>query len=648
MQILLNAIDAKAPLSNPTFTGTAKADTLQILGPGSTGDISGMTVNGSPLPTLLGQKAPLASPTFTGTVTTPTLSVTGTGSSGRVDGMSVTPSASTTANTLSALLGRTVYITDFMPLGSTDITAALGLAEAKLGAGGGRILLPFSTAGYTITAKHQFGSNVSVEGEGRSAAIITSNFNGDVFAFGDGTETNQNSGVRNVTFRSSITRTSGAAVALRGTFNAKVADITCDVNPYVCVDVYSGPNAFKIHVDRIMVPSAGYVGIRVGFGNPDGGPADVFINEPLISSQTRAGIEIASTGGVQMNGGDLIANQTALLVAPGNGQKVFALYVRGTYLDTSVQSGLKISPTGTGIVVDSQFTDLWAATNGISNGAAGVLVQGTPASVRSVSFNGPRLFNGGGEGFRMEGGAYIDIVNPQIGFNGLFANNTYSGIYVAAGVSNWSVTGGRSGAGTGFTATNQQKYGIEVAPGSGNSFGIVNVDLTGNVTGALSNGATGSNQTVIARGAPYASNGANFGVGTKVPGNLMTIAGPSRQPSDANSGGATVQISSGTGATSDTGIFLGSQTNTSGWMQCATPGSATLPCLVNPNGGAVALGKPAATSTADVPSIPITNGQPTTKTSPVSGMAPMYLDGQANKLCFIIGATTSCAQLTSQ
>ncbi|WP_343898796.1 hypothetical protein, partial [Methylorubrum aminovorans] len=561
------------------------------------------------------------------TVITPdSLQIQGPGSSGPVDGMSVTPSATTTANTLSALLGRTVYITDFMPLGSTDITAALGLAEAKLGAGGGRILLPFSTAGYTITAKHQFNSNVSVEGEGRSAAIITSNFNGDVFAFGDGTTTNQNSGVRNVTFRSSITRTSGAAVALRGTFNAKVADVTCDVNPYVCVDIYSGPNAFKIHVDRIMVPAAGYVGIRVGFGNADGGPADIFINEPIISDQTRAGIEIASTGGVQLNGGDLLTNKNALLVSPGNGQKVFALYARGTYLDTSVEEGLKIAPTGTGVVVDSQFSDLWSATNGQTTGKAGALVQGTAASVRSVSFNGPRSFNNGGEGIRVEGGAYIDISNPQIGFNGLFANNTYSGIYVAAGVSNWSITGGRSGAGTGFTATNRQKYGIEVAPGSGNRFGIVNVDLTGNVTGALSNGATGSDQTVIARGAPYAFNGANFGVGTNAPGNLVTIVGPSRQPSQASAGGATVQISSGTGATSDTGIFLGSQTNTSGWMQCASPGSLTLPCLVNPNGGAVGLGKPAATSTADVPSIPLTNGQPTTKTSPVSGMAPMYVD----------------------
>lgn len=115
-------------------------DSLQILGDGSTGDISGMsatpnanaapntiarlllnavpagrravelgqgdalTVNGATLPTALGSKAPLASPTFTGAVTAPALSITGSGSTGDVSAMSATPNASAASGTLARLL----------------------------------------------------------------------------------------------------------------------------------------------------------------------------------------------------------------------------------------------------------------------------------------------------------------------------------------------------------------------------------------------------------------------------------------------------------------------------------------------------------------------------------------------------------------
>ena len=64
------ALNAKAPLASPTFTGTVTGITKAMVGLGNVDNTSDL---GKPISTLtqtaLDAKAPLASPTFTGTVT---------------------------------------------------------------------------------------------------------------------------------------------------------------------------------------------------------------------------------------------------------------------------------------------------------------------------------------------------------------------------------------------------------------------------------------------------------------------------------------------------------------------------------------------------------------------------------------------------
>jgi hypothetical protein len=70
---------AKAPLANPTFTGTVAGITKSMVG---LGNVDNTTDAGKPISTAtqtaLDLKAPLASPTFTGTTTDANLTVTGT------------------------------------------------------------------------------------------------------------------------------------------------------------------------------------------------------------------------------------------------------------------------------------------------------------------------------------------------------------------------------------------------------------------------------------------------------------------------------------------------------------------------------------------------------------------------------------------
>ncbi|WP_238229166.1 hypothetical protein [Methylorubrum aminovorans] len=559
--------------------------------------------------------------------------------------MTARPAGSKAANTLSALLGRTVYVADDMALGSHDITAAIPAAVGRLGSMGGRLLLPRSVQPYTLTALQALPSNVILEGDGRAPTLISSNFDGDVLRFGDGSTTNENSGLRNISFSSSVPRTHGAFIALRGTYNFKGADVTCQGNVYVCIDVHGGPNAFKIHLDRVQVFNP-YVGIRLGFSG--GQPADVMLNEPLISGATMAALHFRNVSGFQVRGGDYISNKNAWLMDPGNGQVVNGSQSTDGFLDTSVDEGLLIAPTGTGKVSDVTFTGLWAATNGQSNGKPGIRLKGTPSTIRSLIFNAPRLTNNGGEGFRNEGSAYIDINAPQISFNSKTARNVYSGIHVAAGVSSWSVTGGRSGPGGSFPGQEEwQKYGIEVAPGAGDRITVAAVDLSGNLTGSLSNGATGGRQTIDTIGAPYGTVGRNMGIGTLAPAARLTVTDASLPYKDVAAGAASAQISTGNGAATDSGIRFGVLADMYGWMQCAKPGSNTLPCYINPMGSPIVLGKPApATSEANgYPYIPVMSGTPTGAPQAVPGMAPLVVDGRAGKLCVYANSAWKCIAL---
>lgn len=68
---LQTALDLKAPLANPTFTGTVVLPSTTSIGTVSNTELSYVDGVTSSIQTQLGTKAPLASPTFTGTVVVP-------------------------------------------------------------------------------------------------------------------------------------------------------------------------------------------------------------------------------------------------------------------------------------------------------------------------------------------------------------------------------------------------------------------------------------------------------------------------------------------------------------------------------------------------------------------------------------------------
>ncbi|WP_018261373.1 hypothetical protein [Methylobacterium sp. WSM2598] len=561
---------------------------------------------------------------------------------GDCSGVSVKPTGATALNTIAAVLGRASYITDFLAPGEVTIDNALARAVAKFGPNGGKVIFPAQAACYALSLPFTvMKSNLTFEGDGMNPSCINSTFDGDVFKIGDGSApvNPAHVRVRNINFTSSVPRTTGATIALRNTYNAQIENVACAVNVYVCLDIYGGPNAFLTRVAN-LVAGGGYVGIRIGFQDLGTYAADVMVLQPTIGSMTRAGIEIRHNGGTQLVGGDLLLSGIGILVNPQSGQSVQALHVVNTYLDTSTYEGLLIDPAGTGNVATLAFANLWTATNGTQTGYPGIRIKGTPQQTSGLSFVGGRSINNGGEGARLEGGAHVDFSNYQIGFNSRKAYNTYSGVYVAAGVSHWSFTGGRVGPVYGMANHDEnQKYGIDIAAGASDYYSIT-ADLSGNVSGALNNLATGAHFSVMAAGAPFGLAGASLGVGTASPNSPLSVVCATRPFSDAQAGGACLQLGAGAGAATDDGIFAGVLAGSYAWVQAAKPGSTTRPLMVNPNGGAVALGRSGMTtaSTDGWPALPVTAGAPTG--APVgipAGFAPVQLDSSGNRLWVYVG-----------
>jgi hypothetical protein len=128
-----NALNLKAPLASPTFTGTVGGITSAMVGLGSVDNTSDVN---KPVSTAqqnaLNLKAPLASPSFTGTLTANSVSVnSGTLGYGVGAGGSVTQATSiTTAVTINTVTGN--IVTAGVPLNSTTLTQTFLVNNSKV------------------------------------------------------------------------------------------------------------------------------------------------------------------------------------------------------------------------------------------------------------------------------------------------------------------------------------------------------------------------------------------------------------------------------------------------------------------------------------------------------------------------------------
>lgn len=111
---------------------------------------------------------------------------------------------------------------------------------------------------------------------------------------------------------------------------------------------------------------------------------------------------------------------------------------------------------------------------------------------------GSKFYNNDKAGLRLGAGArFVNVVGNTFVSNGGVAPGTYSGIQVDPGVTDFTVMGNTLGGDASLQYPGRQKYGIEVMTGGSDRYSIIGNCVSSNVSGGVSNGGTGSNQTVM-------------------------------------------------------------------------------------------------------------------------------------------------------
>ena len=194
------------------------------------------------------------------------------------------------------------------------------------------------------------------------------------------------------------------------------------------------------------------------------------------------GVRIRATGGEFFNVVDVQGVGTGWLIDPRAGDHV--AYLGGSLAigDSSSGDGWMFDAT-LGKISTARFDNLWSGFNE----GCGIIVTGANASnifvsgrVRENKLHGILLQ---GPGFTWEDGT--------INNNSRQSTNVYSGVRVAAGVSDWAILNSFIG-NDASSAWSDQRNGIEIDAGASDRFKVMGNTFRGNLNGAMVNGATGT------------------------------------------------------------------------------------------------------------------------------------------------------------
>ena len=407
--------------------------------------------------------------------------------------------ATITAHTLTAAETYDINVADYGAKGdgSTDDKTAIQNAINAAGAAGvsGRGVDVFFPAGvYAISGFITCNfNNVQLVGAGwQSTVIYCTITTGDVIEFGDGTAVYAGCGLRHMSVWKSAQGTTGFNINIRRMNDVVITDFVVNqafsgINILGAGSGTSPPTSVKTWIQRgeINACAATGVGITVNNANP-AAAGDTYLDNLVFSqggtTTGTAGINIINTGHCSIMRCNVTNYGTGLLVNPGDTQSVNYLFIDHCLFD-SCDRGAEFSSTGAtpGTIKSTACVNSWfsgsAATNGIYiNGS-------TAASADGFVFTACRILNNKQHGVNINKGQNINFSNCVIAGNDSSATNTYSGVEIASDISSVSIFGCRicqSG-----TASNTQKYAIEIGGGASNELRFLNNDLSPNVTPSI-------------------------------------------------------------------------------------------------------------------------------------------------------------------
>lgn len=379
-----------------------------------------------------------------------------------------------------ALQSRGISVKDF-PFnakgdGVTDDTAAIKLAISFLATFGYSFLF-FPPGNYRISDKLDLlTSGVTLLGAGRGCVkIIQNNLAAKILNV-----TANFTEIAGLTFEYNGTPVSGAtAYYTVGSFN-HLHNFYIQ-NCYVGVEVDQGVANQVYRFDL-----RNYVNIGVFAHDLNDLILSHFIMDADTASGLLGGIRLQNkTEAVMISHGDIIRGTYSFTTAA----TTYALGVRpayNTFVDVfcdSASSGALVEKS-----VATDFTDCWFS----NRPSSGCIVQ----TSEDITFKGGKFINNAQHGLVIGAGSVrTKVIGATFAGNSTATANTYSGILVDAGVSDFTILGNTLGGTLGFGT---QRHGIIVATGASDRYSIAYNQVSGNGTSGVSDGGTGVNKSVVA------------------------------------------------------------------------------------------------------------------------------------------------------
>ncbi|MBR8096308.1 hypothetical protein KDX13_06240 [Burkholderia cenocepacia] len=255
-------------------------------------------------------------------------------------------------------------------------------------------------------------------------------------------------------------------------------------------------NCFSELVENLIIQYFGSRGIFIpegaGYTSNDGRYIGIKIHNinNAWGDQSSIGVLIQLSGGHFFTNIDVISTGYGLILQPpSDGPTIaYAQFVECLF-DTPYSHAVLIDGTY-GTISAIEFNGCWAA---YSTAGDGVHVMGS--GTNGITWQGGRIRENGFNGVNLVGGLNVQFNGAQISQNSKAATNTYDGVAVQSGVSNWQVLNCQIGNFASGLST-KQRYGVNVQTGSSNNYAVVSNGFVQNQSGGLVDNGTGTNKTV--------------------------------------------------------------------------------------------------------------------------------------------------------
>jgi hypothetical protein len=324
---------------------------------------------------------------------------------------------------------------------------------------------------------------ISISGAIGALSIQGAFADGDIISVGTVVPGTLSGGVNisGLEITSLVTKTSGYNLNLIASYNTKIDKLIVS-NGFNHIGLTGAPSQ-SIHISNIESANAKNFHFDCQNVSADVTVDNWYAHGQGPANQSVAGANITQAGDVTLSRFNTAYCGTDVLITPGNGQRVQALYITHCFLDTAIGYGVYAVPTGTGKIDLLSISHNWISTHN----QGGVLSGGDTGSVKQIDIFNNQICN------NLLHGIFINVgtLRANIGNNTCAANGN-SGLAVAGGVNNIRVNNNTLD-GSGEFGPNAQ-WGMLVAAGTGANHLITNNSFQTTGAGGLFNGATGANR----------------------------------------------------------------------------------------------------------------------------------------------------------